>query len=151
MTDYEKMTTAELIDLLFEDEDRVSEQHIMELISRGDEAAAPLRGFLTNEDFWYEGRDGDHWILVHAIVILSALRDEKAFPDLIEMVPHAYFSNHHAVIQILPAALAEYGEKGIEPYTNRITELRGAYRDNPDFSGVRHTYSEALTRIALAD
>jgi SEC-C motif-containing protein len=149
MIDYDKMATAELIDLLFENEDWVAEQQIMELISRGDEAAALLREFLTDEDFWYEGRDGDHWIPVHAIVILSALRDEKAFPDLIEMVPHAYFSNHHGVIQILPAALAEYGEKGIEPYTNRISELRGAYWDNPDFSSVRYVFSEALTRIAL--
>jgi hypothetical protein len=151
MIDYGQMATADLIDLLFENEDRVTEQHIMEIISRGDEAAAPLREFLTNEDFWYEGQEGDHWIPVHAIVILSALRDEKAFPDLLEMVPHAYFSNHHGVIQILPAALAEYGEKGIEPYTNRITELRGAYWDNPDFSSVRYVFSEALTRIALCD
>jgi SEC-C motif-containing protein len=151
MIDYQKMTAAELIDLLFKDEDRVTQQHIEELISRGDEAAAPLREFLTNEDFWYEGQAGDHWIPVHAIVVLSALRDEKAFPGIIEMVPHAYFSNHYGVIQILPAALAEYGEKGIEPYTNRITELRGAYWDNPDFSSVRSLFSEALTRIALRD
>jgi SEC-C motif-containing protein len=151
MIDYNKMATAELIDLLFKDEDRVPEPHIIELISRGDQAAAPLREVLTNEDFWYEGQDGDHWIPVHAIVILSALRDEKAFPDLIDMVPHAYFSNHNGVIQILPAALAEYGEKGIEAYTNRITELRGAYWDNPDFSSVRSLFSQALTRIALRD
>jgi SEC-C motif len=151
MIDYAKMTTAELIDLLCKEEDRVTEQHIKELISRGEEAAAPLRGILKNEDYWYEGRNGDHWMPVHAIVILGALRDEKAFPDLIEMVPHAYFSNHEGVMQVLPAALAEYGEKAVEPYMRFITEYRGAYWDNPDFSTSRRDFSEALTRIAHRD
>src|SRR5215510_2454121 len=149
MFKYSEMTAAELIDLLFKEEDRVTPEHARELMSRGEEAARPLREILTNEDFWYEGQGGDHWIPVHAIVILSAMRDEKAFPALIEMVPHAYFSNHQGVIQILPAALARYGEQGVDPYTNCITELRGAYWDNPDFSSVRSVFSEALTRIAL--
>jgi hypothetical protein len=151
MIDYAKMTTAELIDLLFKEEDRATEQHIKELIGRGEEAAAPMREILKNEDYWYEGRNGDHWMPVHAIVILGALRDEKAFPDLIEMVPHAYFSNHQGVMQVLPAALAEYGGKAVEPYVKFITEYRGAYWDNPDFSASRSDFSEALTRIALRD
>jgi SEC-C motif len=151
MIDYAKMMTAELIDLLFKEEDRATEQHIKELIGRGEEAAAPLREILKNEDYWYEGRNGDHWMPVHAIVILGALRDEKAFPDLIEMAPHVYFSNHEGVMQVLPAALAEYGGKAVEPYVKFITEYRGAYWDNPDFSTSRCDFSEALTRIALRD
>jgi SEC-C motif len=151
MIDYAKMTTAELIDLLFREEDRVTEQHIKELIGRGDEAAAPLREILKNEDYWYEGQNGDYWMPVHAIVILAALRDEKAFPDLVEMVPHAYYSNHDGVMQVLPAALAEYGKTAVEPYMRWITEYRGAYWDNPDFSTSRRDFSEALTRIALSD
>jgi hypothetical protein len=151
MIDYAKMTTAELIDLLFKEEDRVTERHIKELIGRGEEAAAPLREILTNEDYWYEGRNGDHWMPVHAVVVLGALHDEKAFPALIEMVPHAYFSNHDGVMRVLPAALAEYGEKAVEPYMRWITEYRGAYWDNPDFSTSRRDFSEALTRIALRD
>jgi len=110
-----------------------------------------LRDFLKNEDFWYEGRDGGYWIPVHALVILSALRDEKAFPDLIEMVPHAYFSNHEGVIQVLPAALAEFGVRAVDPYMKWIREYRGAYWDNPDFSPSRRDFSGALTRIALSD
>src|SRR5262245_57061165 len=43
MIDYQKMTAAELIDLLFKDEDRVTEQHIKEIISRADEADVTLR------------------------------------------------------------------------------------------------------------
>jgi hypothetical protein len=149
MIDFTKMTTAGLIELLLKEEDRVTERHIKELIGRGEAAAAQLRDVLTNEDFWYEGRSGDYWMPVHAIVILGAMRDEKAFPDLIEMVPHAYFSNHEGAMQVLPAALAEYGDEAVDPYMGFITQYRGAYWDNPDFSSSRRDFSAALTRIAL--
>src|SRR5262249_34158225 len=108
MLKYAEMTTAELIDLLFKEEDRVTAEHARELIDRGEEAARPLREILANEDYWYEGRGGDHWIVVHAINILGAMRDEQALPLLIEMVPHAYFSNHEEAVEGVPAALGDY-------------------------------------------
>jgi len=151
MFKYAEMTTAELIDLLFKGEDRVTLEHARELISRGEEAARPLREILANEDYWYEGQGGDHWIVVHAINILGAMRDELALPLLLEMVPHAYFSNHDEAVEVLPAALEPYGATAIEPYTKFICEYRGAYRDNPDFGHCRRTVSAALTRIALKD
>jgi uncharacterized protein YktA (UPF0223 family) len=149
MPKYAEMTTAELISLLFKDGDAVTLEHARELIHRGEEAAAPLREILANEDYWYEGKDGDYWVVVHAINILSAMRDERALPLLIEMVPHAYFSNHDAAVEVLPAALEQFGQAGIEPYTKFITEHRGAYRDNADFAYCRWVFSSALTRIAL--
>ncbi len=149
MFDYPRMTTKELIDLLFNEEDRVTRQHIDELVGRGEEAAAPLREILKNEDNWYEGQNSDYWILVHAIVILSAMRDDRAFPILIEMVPHAFFSNHDDVVEVLPASLAQFGEEAIEPYMKFISEHRGAFHDNPDYSFCREVFSAALTRIGL--
>jgi len=151
MSKYAEMTTAELIDLLFKEEDRAPVEHARELIARGEEAARPLREILANEDYWYEGQGGDHWIVVHAINILGAMRDERALPLLIEMVPHAYFSNHEAAVEVLPAALSNYGETAVGPFTKFISEYRGAYHDNPDFGHCRHTVSAALTRIALND
>jgi len=151
MFEYAEMTTAELIDLLFKEEDRVTAQHARELINRGADAAGPLREILANEDYWYEGQGGDHWIVVHAINILGAMRDERALPLLLEMVPHAYFSNHDSAVEVLPAALAEYGAAALEPLMKFISEFRGAYRDNPDFGHSRHTVSAALTRIALKE
>jgi hypothetical protein len=151
MFKYAEMTTAELIDLLFKEEDRVTAPHAQELVNRGAEAARPLREILANEDYWYEGQGGDHWIVVHAINILGAMRDEQAAPLMIEMVPHAYFSNHDSAVEVLPAALAEYGAAALEPFMKFINEYRGAYRDNPDFGHCRHTVSAALTRIALKD
>lgn len=151
MFNYAEMTTAELIDLLFKEEDRATLEHARELIARGEEAARPLREILANEDYWYEGQDGAHWIVVHAINILSAMCDEQALPLLIEMVPHAYFSNHEAAVEVLPAALGSYSETAADPYMKFISEYRGAYLDNPDFAHCRHTVSAALTRIALND
>jgi hypothetical protein len=149
MIEYATVTTSQLIGLLFEEEDRVTRQHIEELVRRGEEAAEPLREILKNEDYWYEGRKGDHWIVVHAMIILSAMRDKKSLPDLIEIVPHAYFSNHDDAIEILPAALALFGEEGVDPFIKFINEYRGAHRDNPDYSHCRYDFSAALTKIAL--
>jgi hypothetical protein len=151
MFNYAEMTTAELIDLLFKEEDRATLEHARELIARGEEAARSLREILVNEDYWYEGQGGDHWIVVHAINILAAMRDERALPLLIEMVPHAYFSNHESAVEVLPAALGHYGATAVDPYMKFISEYRGACHDNPDFAHCRHTVSAALTRIALND
>ncbi len=149
MSDFAEMTTAELIDLLFKEEDRVTRQHIEEVVRRGEEAAAPLREILRNEDFWYEGQGGQYWIVVHALAALSAMKDEQSLADLIEMVPHAYFSNHDGAVEVLPAALARFGEKAVEPLIKFISDYQGASRDNPDYSHCRHDFSAALTRIAL--
>jgi hypothetical protein len=151
MFNYAEMTTAELIELLFKEEDRATLEHARELIARGEEAARPLREILANEDYWYEGQGGDHWIVVHAINFLSAMRDEQALHLLIEMVQHAYFSNHEGAVEVLPAAMGHYGATAVDPYVKFISEYRGAHRDNPDFSHCRHTVSAALTRIALKD
>jgi len=149
MFNYAEMPTADLLSLLIQEEDRVTRQHIEELVRRGEEAAEPLRAILTNEDYWYEGQGGDYWMPFHAIAILSAIPDEKALPGLIDMLPHAYFSNHDWVFEILPASLAQFGEQAVEPLMGFIDQYRGAYRDNPDYSNCRHDCSAALTRIAL--
>jgi len=146
---FAERSTAELIDLLFKEEDRVKRGLIDELIARGEEAAAPLREILNNEDYWYEGQWGDYWIVVHAIIVLAAMRDEKALPNLIEMVPHAFFSNHHDAISVLPAALERYGENALDSYLKYISEYRGAYHDNADYAFCRNIFSAAATRIAL--
>src|SRR5262245_22862753 len=98
MFNYSEMTTPELIDLLFKEEDRATLEHAQELIARGEEAARPLREILANEDYWYEGQGGAHWIIAHAINIRSALHDEQSLPLLIEIIPHAYFSNHEPAV-----------------------------------------------------
>ncbi len=146
---FAEMATTDLIELLFKEEDRVTRGLVDELVARGEEAAAPLREILINEFYWYEGYDGDFWVVVHAIIILAAMRDEKALPGLIEMVPHAFFSNHHEAISVLPAALAQYGEKALDSYLDYIREYRGAYHDNADYAFCRNVFSAAATRIAL--
>ncbi len=151
MLNYVALTTAELIDLLFKEEDRATMEHAQEIVKRGEEAAAPLREILVNEDYWYEGQGGDYWIAVHAVALLGAMRDEKALPDLIEMVQHAYFSNHDAAVAVYGAALGNFGEAAVGPLMAKIREYHGAYWDNNDFGHCRYTFSSALTRIALKD
>ncbi len=148
-SDFASVSTEDLIKRLFKDEDQADIEIIRELTGRGEEAAVPLREIVANEDYWYEGKFGDFWIVVHAIIILSAMRDEKALPILIEMVPHAYFANHDFATEIYPLALSEYGESAVEPFIKFILDHRGSWRDNPDYSYCRYTFSIALTRMAL--
>lgn len=150
MPNYAEMTTADLIALLFREEDHATLAHIQELIKRGPEAAAPLRDILQNEEYWYEGKDGGYWIVIHAFHILSAMHDEASLPILLEMVPHAYFSNHDDSVAQLPAALAEFGPSAIPALEQFILAYRTAYHDNPDYSQCRWVVAAALTRIGLA-
>lgn len=149
MFNYAGMTTAELIELLFKEEDRVTFEHIQELASRGDEAKPRLREILHNEEYWYEGQQGEFWIELHAVVILSTMRDPEVLPDLLSIVMDSYFSEQLWVTERWPELLAEFGEAAVEPLINFILEQRGAYRDNIDYSFARSQMAKALTRIAL--
>ena len=82
MFNYAEMATSELIDLLFQEEDRVTLEHIQEIAKRGDEAKPRLLEILENQDYWYEGQRGEYWIELHVLIILSQMRD----PALIKPV-----------------------------------------------------------------
>jgi hypothetical protein len=149
MFDYAGMTTAELIDLLFKEEDRVTLEHIQELVHRGDEARPKLLEILHNEDYWYEGQHSEFWIELHTVVILSSIRDPALLPELLSVVTDSYFSEQQWVTDRWPELLAEFGEAAVEPLISFILEHRGYHRDNIDYSFVRTQAAKALTRIAL--
>ncbi|MDQ3011932.1 MAG: hypothetical protein M3X11_14635 [Acidobacteriota bacterium] len=149
MFNYAGMTTDELIDLLFKEEDRVTLEHIQELSQRGDEARPRLREMLFNEDYWYEGQHAEFWIPLHAVATISLMRDPAMVPDLLSMVMHSYFADQHWVTARWPELLAEFGEAAVEPLINFILEHRAFYRDNVDYSFARNQAARALTRIAL--
>lgn len=151
MKNYNTMTTTELIDQLFQDGDRVVLEHIETLAARGQEAAPRLREILANEDYWYEGKEQEHYLVVHALVTLGLMRDPEAFPLMLRMLDHSYFSDHITASGLYPSVLAQYGEFAVEPGVRYVQELRGAYRDNQDFAHCRHDVTAALTRIALKE
>lgn len=149
MFDYAKMTTAELVDLLFKEEDRVTFEHIQELVRRGDDAKPRLLEILHNEDYWYEGQRGDFWIPLHSAVILSSMRDPKLLPELLSVVLDSYFAEQEWVTDRWPELLAQFGESAVEPLIRFIQEHRDGHRDNIDYSFARSQAAKALTRIAL--
>lgn len=149
MFNYAEMATAELIELLFKEEDRVTLEHIQELVQRGDEAKPKLLEILHNEDYWYEGQRGEFWIELHAVTILTLLRDPALLPELLSVVMDSYFSEQQWVTDRWPDFLAEFGTAAAEPLMNFILEHRGYHRDNVDYSFARTQSAKALTRIAL--
>lgn len=151
MQNTKKLGTQELIDRLLQEEDRVSFEAIQELAQRGEEAASRLREILTNEDYWYEGNAGEHYMVIHAINALSLMRDEASLPLLLAMLEHSYFANHDAANEVYPAALAHFSTAAVEPLKKYIRDLRGAHRDNQDWAQCRHDAMAALVRIATED
>lgn len=149
MSNYAEMTTAELIDLLFKEEDRVTLEHIQELVGRGNEAKPRLLEILHNEDYWYEGQRGDFWIPLHTVVILSSMRDPKLLPELLSVILHSYFSEQEWVTDRWPELLSQFGEAAVEPLIHYILENRTGHRDNIDYSFARAQAAKALVRIAL--
>lgn len=149
MFNYAEMTTAELIDLLFQEEDRVTRAHIEELVRRGDEAKPRLREIVADEDYWYEGQYSTFWIELHAVTILSLMRDPAVLPDLIAAIMHSYFADYDWLQERWPELLAQFGAAAVEPLIKFITEQRGAYRDNMVYGFARARVAQALTIIAL--
>jgi SEC-C motif len=156
MQNYAERTTAELIDLLFQEEDRVTEDHIVTLAGRGEEAVARMREILANEDYWYEGQGGDHYIVVHAMTVLGLTHDTASLPQMLEMLEHSYFANHDASNEAYPPLLealadpAHAGEAGLQQLMDYITRMRGAHRDNQEYGNCRHDAASAVARIGLS-
>lgn len=149
MFNYAEMTTAELIELLFKEEDRVTLEHIQEIAARGDEAKPRLLEILNNEDYWYEGQRAEYWIELHTVTILSLMRDPSVLPNLLSLVMDSYFSEQHWITSRWPELLSEFGESAAEPLMNFVRELKGAYRDNFDYSMARSQVAKALALVGM--
>lgn len=150
MFDYAGLSTAELIDLLFKEEDRVTAAHIQELVRRGDEARPRLREILQNEDYWYEGQGGDFWIIYHAFTILGLSAKAEDLEFLLSKLMDVFFADNDWVMQILPAVFERFGEAAIEPLMNFIMQERGGYQDNQDYGQARYKAAAALARLGHA-
>jgi len=151
MIKYSEMSTRDLIDQLYSQGVRVDQGLMRAVVDRGEEAAGPLREALIDEENWYEGSEGRYWIVQHAMAALALMRDEKSLPLLFEMAPHAYFSDHHAAIDILVPSIIAYGPPALPFCRNLIDQFRGAFRDNSDFSQCRYKAALAMTVIAGSD
>jgi hypothetical protein len=148
MIPYSEQTTAELIALLFREEDRVTLEHIQELAARPD-AIEPLRAILRDERIWYEGAHGEWWIKMHAVVTLAAMRAEAALPELIEAFYLFWKSDFDWLHDVLPGAVARFGEAAVEPLRQYITLHRRAHEKDDTYTYARSSAVSALTRLAL--
>lgn len=144
---YAEKTTPELLDLLVTEEDRVTLEHIQELVARPD-AIEPLRTWLADMDRWMEAEHGEWWALYHAFTILSLTRRPELLNDLLEALKYAHIEEFDWLQEISPAAIAQFGPVGIEQLTNFINKSRKIPR-NSDTTYWRSRASTALTRIAL--
>ena len=150
MFDYAALPTAELLELLFKEEDRVTVAHIQELLKRGDDALPQVREYLHNEDYWYEGQGGEHWIIYHAWTLLALHGKEEDIPLVLDKLMDAFFADTEWVVGALPAFLSAFGKPIAQPLMDFIERERRGYWDNQDYAQARYKAAAALARLARA-
>ena len=148
MIDYESLTTGTLIELLFQEEDRVELGHIEEIVRRGAEALPRLREILLDDDYWYEGQGGEFWINRHVVTLVSRIGDPSILPDLISRILPSYFADYDWLLDQWAEVLAGFGVAAVDRLIDFIVDHRGYFRDNPDYSDARVQAARALTLIA---
>ena len=145
---YAQMPTPALIELLIQEEDRVTLAHIQELAARAD-AVEPLRAWMRDENRWYEARDGEWWALYHAFTILSLTRRADLLDDLLQGYRYAAQEDFDWITEISPAAFAQFGEAAVEPLIQFVMAERECTDEDWDATFIRSMLVTALTRIAL--
>jgi hypothetical protein len=148
MINYAEKTTQELIDLLRQEEDRVTREHIDELATRPD-AVEPLRELLSDDYYWYDSSMGEAWVLYHAFTLLALTRDVANLPYLFDALKKAHDVDYDYITEISPAVLSYFGAPAIEPLQQFINELRDKHEEDWQLSYSRNHAAVALTRIGL--
>lgn len=148
MPEYRSLSTDALIDLLFVEEDRVSEALIDEIAGRGAAALPRLREILLCDDYWYEGQRGEFWIELHVVTILARLGDPNLLPDLVPRILTSCFANYDWLNDRWADVFAGFGVAAVEPLIAMVEEYRGAFRDGSDYSVARIEAVRALVFIA---
>lgn len=148
MINYAEKTTQELLDLLRQEEDRVTREHIDELATRP-AAVEPLRKLLGDDYYWHESTMGVAWVLYHAFTLLGLTRDLANLPCLLAALRKAHEVGYDYITEISPTVLSYFGEPAIEPLQQFINELRGQHEEDWQLSYPRNHAAVALTRIAL--
>lgn len=146
MPNYAELPTAELIELLFKEEDRVTVAHIQAVAERAD-ATPRLHEIWQNEEYWYEGDKGNFWIVYHALTALALKAQPEDLPVVLSQFMTPFFADNQWIIEILPAAVAAFGEPAVAPLMEFITKERGGYKDNSDYSQARYKAAVTLARI----
>ena len=148
MVDYAALTTAELIELLFKEEDRVPLALIETVARRDEEALLRLREIWQEEEFWYEGQGGNYWIVFHAGAVLSMCGKPADIPLVMDKLMDAFIAEQEWVREYLPALLAGFGEPMIQTLMDYIIAERKGYWDSHDYSQTRNKAAAALVILA---
>ena len=148
MTDYAALAADDLIKLLFQEEDRVPLELIDEVVSREEDVLPRLREIWQEEDFWYEGKDGNYWIVFHAGAVISLCGQPADIPLVMDKLSDAFTAEQEWVVEYLPALLAEFGEPIIQPLMDYIIQERKGFWDSHDYSQTRDKAASALVILA---
>jgi hypothetical protein len=148
MSDYAALTTAELLDLLYQEEDRVPLALIEEVVRRDEEALPRLRAIWQDEEYWYESQGGKYWMVFHVAAVLSLHGKPQDIPLFMDKLLDVFTADQEWVNEYLPALLEGFGEPIIEPLMDLIVNERKGYWDNHDYAQVRAKCAAGLVCLS---
>ena len=140
-----------LVERLLQAGDRLTVEDLDGIRRAGDSILPTLRQIVRDEDAWYEGQGDRYWLVFHAVTLLSLSRNPQVLADLIDGILPSYFAEYDWLQGHWPSLLAQMGPAAVEPLTEWIGGLRGAWVDSPDFSEARVEAATALALIAHED
>jgi len=112
--DYSKFTDDELLNLLYNEEDRLERVVVDEIVHRGDRFVPLLSEIVSNQFSWTKDSPG-WWAVVHATNILGAIGTQPTVIPLLRAVRWADAYDCDWVTETLPSMFGRIGPMAIAP------------------------------------
>jgi hypothetical protein len=134
--DPKDLKDRELVEMLFEAGDTLTEVHARDVISRGDRMVRLLDDIVSDRYAWSEDLP-EWWAVTHATYLLGAIGGRRVVFPLMRALRHADALYNDWVLDMLPSILGSLGAQA-------APELEAAVRDRGDLYMVRTVALEGL-------
>jgi hypothetical protein len=112
--DYSAMPDAELLGLLFSEEDRLPAECAREAVARGARLIPALAGIVGAEKNWLSG-PAEWWAVTHATFLLGAIGGKDAAAPLVKSLFHAVKRENDWINEELPSIFGNLGPDALAP------------------------------------
>jgi hypothetical protein len=126
-TNYQELSTEELINEFISAELRVPIPLAKEICNRPD-SAPHLARIIEEDEYWEEGGLGDGWSPIHALHLLGCIKTTEALHVLIVTLRDRGEDIGDWLTEDMPSILANFGSSAVEPLTELVLdESLGAF------------------------
>jgi hypothetical protein len=118
---FHQLTEAQLVDVLYQHEDRLTRDVIDEFVARGERMIWRLTDLCRDERSWTEP-GAAFWAPIHATFILGAFEDSRALMGLLASLRWSTKYDVDWVYEKLPSIIGRIGRPAILPLKARVAD-----------------------------